>query len=100
MASKPVRFHPEAEQEYLSSLKWYDTRSKTAALDFEDEFRRAVSLIAQNPERWPRYLARYRRFVLRRFPFGLVHTDLQHEVYLLAVAHGHRRPGYWRKRVR
>lgn len=27
MASKPLRFHPEAEEEYLVSLSWYRERS-------------------------------------------------------------------------
>jgi plasmid stabilization system protein ParE len=58
MASKPVRFHPDADQEYLSSLAWYKERSLDAALDFESEFQRAVSAIAETPERWPIYLSR------------------------------------------
>ena len=100
MASKPVRFHPEADQEYLSSLAWYKERSLTAALDFESEFERAVSAIAEAPERWPIYFSRCRRYVLHQFPFSIVYRSLEKEIYVLAVAHGHRRPGYWRKRLR
>ena len=100
MASKPVRFHPEAEQEYLLSLAWYHERSRAAALDFEDEFQRAVFEVAEFPDRWPIYFSRCRRFVLRQFPFSLVYRNLENEVFVLAVPHGHRRPGYWRKRLR
>ena len=100
MASKPVRFHIEAEREYLSSLAWYNQRSPAAALDFEDEFQSAISAIAQAPERWPLYLSRCRRYVLHQFPFSIVYRFLQDEVFVLAVAHAHRRPGYWRKRLR
>ena len=100
MASKPVRFHPEADQEYLSSLAWYKERSLTAALDFESEFQKAVSVIAEAPERWPIYFSRCRRYVLHQFPFSIVYCSLEKEIYVLAVAHGHRRPGYWRKRMR
>lgn len=35
MGTKVVRFHPEAEQEYLAALAWYRERSLTAATDFE-----------------------------------------------------------------
>lgn len=100
MASKPVRFHPEAEQEYLSSLAWYNDRSPDAAFDFESEFQRAVSTIAEAPERWPVYFSRCRRYVLHQFPFSIVYRNLEEEVFVLAVAHGHRRPGYWRERLR
>jgi len=99
MASKPVRFHPEADREYLSSLAWYKERSLDAALDFESEFQRAVSVIVEAPERWPICFSRCRRYVLHQFPFSIVYRNLQEEVFVLAVAHGHRRPGYWRKRL-
>jgi hypothetical protein len=74
MADKAVRFHPEAEQEYLSSLAWYSERSRAAALDFENEFQRAISAIAESPKRWPSYLARFRRYVLYQFPFSIVYV--------------------------
>jgi toxin ParE1/3/4 len=100
MAGKPVRFHLEAEREYLSSLSWYHERSPSAALDFEDEFRKAISAISESPDRWPIYLSRCHRYILHQFPFSLVYRILDDEVFILAVAHGHRRPGYWRKRLR
>jgi hypothetical protein len=71
-----------------------------AALDFEGEFQRAVSAVADAPERWPLYLSRCRRYVLRQFPFSIVYRILEVEVLVLAVAHAHRRPGYWRKRLK
>ena len=98
MASKPIRFHPEADQEYLSSLAWYRERSLDAALDFEVQFQRAVSAIEEAPERWPLYLSHYRRYILRQFPFSIVYVR-ETEVLVLGVAHAHRRPGYWRKRA-
>jgi plasmid stabilization system protein ParE len=100
MASKPIRFHPEAEQEYLSSLAWYKERSPSAALDFEREFQRAIFAITETPDRWPIYFSNYRRYVLHQFPFSIVYCSFEREMFVLAVAHGHRRPGYWRTRVR
>lgn len=67
MAGKPVRFHPEAEDEYLSSLAWYKERSLDAAFDFEAEFHQAISVIAEVPGRWPAYLFKCRRYVLHQF---------------------------------
>lgn len=99
MAGKPVRFHPEAEREYLSSLGWYSERSLEAALDFENEFQRAISAIENAPQRWPAYFSLFRRFVLHQFPFSVVYRIGDEEILVLAIAHAHRRPGYWRKRA-
>lgn len=37
--------------------------------------------------------------VLRGFPFLLIYRETAASVEILAVAHGRRRPGYWRDRV-
>ena len=100
MADKPVRFHTEADREYLASLAWYADRSLDAALDFEREFQRAISAIAKAPERWPLYFSPCRRYLLHQFPFSLVYRFHDAEVFVLAVAHAHRRPGYWSKRLK
>ena len=42
-------------------------------VDFEAEFDRAVSAIADAPERWMRLSGDVRRFVFPRFPFSLIY---------------------------
>jgi hypothetical protein len=37
--------------------------------------------------------------VLRRFPFVIVFRETAFGLEIIAVAHGHRRPGYWRDRL-
>lgn len=41
-----------------------------------------------------------RRKLLRRFPFAIVFIELADSIRVLAVAHGARRPAYWRHRIR
>jgi plasmid stabilization system protein ParE len=99
MASKLLEFHPQAEQEYLAALAWYQERSPTAAIRFESAFERAVRTIREAPHRWPIYLAGCRRYTLHQFPFIIVYSTIASHNVVLAIAHGHRRPGYWRDRI-
>jgi plasmid stabilization system protein ParE len=99
MASKPVRLHPEAEREYLEALAWYRDRSVVVASDFELAVSKAVHAIEAAPQRWPSYFGEFRRYTLHRFPFNIVYQELLSDVVVFAVAHGRRRPGYWRKRA-
>lgn len=78
MASKPLRFHPQAQQEYLAALGWYGERSLDEALNFERDLR---------------------KYTLRQFPFSIVYQDFSSEILILALAHGWRQPGYWKDRV-
>ena len=78
--------------------RWYRERNPDAAEAFLTEFDRALRRIAEAPERWPVVEAGWRRFVLRRFSFSIVYRVQSGQVEVLAVAHGRRRPGYWRDR--
>src|SRR6202142_4790294 len=83
MASKPLRFHPEAEQEYLTALAWYRERSLIAATNFESVFEQAVLRITGDPRRWPIYFKDFRKYILRQFPFSLVYQEFSSEIISL-----------------
>jgi hypothetical protein len=85
---------PEAEEEYLASLSWYRERSLIAATNFESATEQAVQNIRQVPHRWPIYFNSFRRYVLRQFPCSIIYQEFSSELVILAIAHGHRRPGY------
>ena len=98
MARTAVRFHPAAAEEAEAAFRWYGQRSSTAAYGFREELQRAVDAVAQAPGRWPRYSTGARRYIFPRFPFSLVYRLRDGDVEVVAVAHGRRRPGYWRSR--
>ncbi len=99
MPPAAVRFHPAAAQEAESAYDWYATRNPSVAHGFREELRHAVDAVANHPLTWPRHGGRARRYVFPRFPFSLVYLLRGSEVEVIAVAHGRRRPGYWRSRA-
>ncbi len=98
MAQQTVDVHPEAIAEAQAAYGWYRERNETAAEGFLAELDRAVELISEGPMRWPTYIHHTRRFLLRRFPFGIVYRQLGEAVQVVAVAHARRKPGYWKDR--
>jgi plasmid stabilization system protein ParE len=98
MAIKPLRLHPEAEQEYLAALAWYQERSSAAARQFQNALEQAGQTIQRNPQRWPFYFGNFRKYTLHQFPFSVIYQEMISEVVIFAVAHGSRRPGYWKYR--
>src|SRR5271156_3805939 len=96
MGVKPLNIHPAALQELKSVVIWYQERNQTAALNFVGERGRAIDLIVESPGRWPSRPHGTQRFVLQRFPFAIVYRERPTFVQVLAIAHGHRRPGYWK----
>lgn len=100
---KRVRFHEAASAEYLEGLGWYAARNVEVARRFRQAVRAAVVTLRERPRQWPLVPTVAERLGARRvlvqgFPYSLVYLDLDEETVVIAVAHGKRRPGYWRDR--
>ena len=93
-----IEFHPEAEQELWEAKRWYRERSKLAARAFATDIADSFRQIAGSPNRWPEVRTGERRFILSRFPFSILYRVRSNVVFITAVAHQKRRPGYWRDR--
>ena len=99
MVRKKIEFHEEASREYEAAFDWYFERSELAASKFAEELERAISNIAKAPGRWPEGIGGARKICLERFPFVVVYRELSSNIQIIAVAHGRRRPGYWKQRL-
>ena len=99
MAVKRLIIHPAALEEMKSAVAWYMERSETAALNFVAELERGIDQILEAPSRWPHGGQSTRKYVLRRYPFAVVYREKETAVEILAVAHGYRRPSYWKGRL-
>ena len=97
--ARELEYLEEALEEAEAAARWYADRSAAAALAFSDEIEAAESAIAQFPEAWPSFDHGTRRYLLRRYPFSIVYRIEPQRILIVAVAHAHRRPGYWKTRA-
>ena len=98
MASRAVRLHPLAAEEAVAADAWYYSRNPKVAAAFRIELSAAIEGIAEAPERWPAVQGRFRRYLLRRFPFSVVYFKIGPAIEVVALAHHRRKPGYWTNR--
>jgi plasmid stabilization system protein ParE len=99
MDNLPLEFHPDARIEALEAHDWYAERSTSAAEAFQDELQDARRAIQCAPDRWASFLSGTRRYIMKRFPFVVIYRVATDRIEIIAVAHGSRKPGYWRKRL-
>lgn len=84
--------------EIEEALAWYAAQSPRAAADFAAALDRAFEQIVLYPRRWLSVSRRHRRCIVDRFPYSVIYQLMADGPTVVAVAHHHRRPGYWRGR--
>lgn len=92
-------FHPQAQAELDEAAMFYEQRVPGLGLAFAGEVQKSVSLILAHPEIGGSNSQGFRCLAIRRFPFSVTYRTNDSGVYIIAVAHQHRRPGYWKKRA-
>jgi toxin ParE1/3/4 len=96
---KPIQFHPVAQAEFHAAEDYYEERVEGLGSDFADEVRSALKVIQSGPHRWPIRTQNTRSYFIHRFPFAVIYLDLPDTIWVVAIAHLHRRPGYWKRRL-
>jgi plasmid stabilization system protein ParE len=93
---KPVTFDSEAEDEFRAAASYYEAQRAGLGDDFAAEVEQAAQRIAQTPQAFPPHgSAGFRKCLLRRFSYTIFFLELPDRIWIAAVAHQRRRPGYW-----
>jgi toxin ParE1/3/4 len=91
-------FHPEAEAEFLEAIEYYEERERGLGYDLSIEVFATIQNIITYPSAWPVVEEGVRRCLVNRFPYGVIYSIEQDEIFILAVMHLRRHPDYWKSR--
>jgi plasmid stabilization system protein ParE len=97
-----VVIQPEASTELEDAFRWYENKAEDLGHDFLEEIDRGIAAIRRMPTVWPLYQKDLgvRRFLVHRFPFGILYRVISDEIQVIAIMHLRRKPGYWTGRAR
>lgn len=96
---KEAVFHPEARAEVSQSVEFYEARLNGLGLRFLSAVEQTAERISASPEAGPSLEGGFRKRIVSGFPYSVIYRVWEDYVYLVAVAHQHRRPDYWRQRA-
>ena len=94
-----LRYRKAARLEYDEAVAFYDSAQPGLGKHFVHSVDRALSLVRENPLRYPVVLSDVRRTYVRRFPFALYYRLRSDRVVVLAVFHVRRDPMVWHARA-
>src|SRR5688572_6815418 len=98
-----LSFHPAARAEAVAAAIYLEAERSGYGEKFEDELGHLGDRIINHPrsgsrlEGYPGELE-VRSFRMQSFRYSLIVATVDGEPMVYAVAHQHRRPGYWRDR--
>jgi plasmid stabilization system protein ParE len=96
-----LRVAPEAAAELKAARDWYEERQPGLGAEFVAAIRAVMGRVREAPAQFP-ILPRspdVRRAVVERFPYVVVFLVREDSVHVLAVAHQHQHPTFWRGRA-
>jgi plasmid stabilization system protein ParE len=94
-----AEFHPEAERELIEHALYYEQRATDLGARFLDEVEYCISLLLSQPLLGYPLDDELRGFPLKNFPFTPIYHATSDHLYIVAVSHQRRRPGYWKNRI-
>lgn len=94
---KPYRLSDQAERDIDEAMTWYDQQQVGVSWEFHNELLDIFRKICEHPEHGSLVGStqfRYRN--VHRFPYVVYYDNTTDSIDILAVAHGSRKPEYWR----
>lgn len=89
---------PEAKAELRHAALFYEDCREGLGEEFLDAVELAFDQIRRHPTLWRLLKGRFRRYLVQQFPYGVIYAVEGRTIYVTAVMHLKRKPGYWEAR--
>ncbi len=95
-----IRLLDIAQIEFDEAIEYYNSASVGLGDSFLLEVLNAIERIEHFPPAWHLFSKNTRRCQLHRFPYGIIYQILDTEILIVAIANLHRKPDYWKERLK
>lgn len=93
--SRTFSFAPEAREELLETIRYYESESQGLGAAFLDSVNEGIQQILSFPQSAPVLRGKVRSKTIRRFPYSLIYSIREENIRIVAVMNQKRRPLYW-----
>ena len=84
-----------AQKELEDAVLYYELELYGLGRKFKEEVRKAIKRIKKYPTSWPPERGEVRKCFVSKFPYKILYSIQKQNIIILAIAHQHRKPGYW-----
>lgn len=94
-----IKFHSEARREFFNAADYYEEQVVGLGDAFVSEVEKVLDVIEQFPLTGTKITSTERRFLVSRFPFGIIYPVEDDLIKIFAVMDLRRKPNYWKSRT-
>ncbi|HZV33716.1 MAG TPA: type II toxin-antitoxin system RelE/ParE family toxin [Verrucomicrobiae bacterium] len=93
------QFLAAARVEFEEAFDYYEAQREGLGEEFAREVYRTIQRITDHPLAWRKLSRKTRRCRTKRFNYGIIYQIRGNEIFIVAVMHLSRKPGYWKSRL-
>ena len=94
-----IKFHSEARKEFLKASEYYEEQVLGLGDEFIDEVEKVLEIIENYPNSGKKITKSKRRFLVSRFPYGVIYSVKANQIIIFAIMDLRRKPDYWKSRT-
>jgi toxin ParE1/3/4 len=94
-----VVLHPHADAEVLLAQQRYTDANPELGRRFFEEITSVFNRVVEHPLRYKQFDPPARRLFANGFPYAVIYVVNTDTIWIIAVMHVRREPGYWKARM-
>jgi hypothetical protein len=94
-----IGFYKAASEEFEKAVEYFEEQRSGLGEEFCEEVAATIDRIQFDPTSFERAGENIYRCRTKRFQYEVVYRVEHDQILIVAVAHLHRRPGYWKRRI-
>ena len=94
-----VRFSDYARDEVDDAANYLEREMEGLGSRLRAELQRTIERIRRHPNSWPIERGEVRRCFVHKFRYKVLYSVEPDHIFIIAVAHQHRKPDYWVNRL-
>ncbi len=93
-----IVFAKLAKLELEDAIAYYELEYSGLGINFKNEVTKSLDRIKKYPEAGAVERNEIRKSIIHKFPYKILYSIETNHIFIIAIAHHHRKPDYWVER--
>ncbi len=90
-----VHFTGAAQKEYVDAIEYYNSLRDGLGYEFALEIDKGIENIHKYPAAWQKLSDTVTRYLIKRFPYGIMYTECKDSIIVLSIMNLRKKPKKW-----